>query len=282
MDDSIFIAGAKGQLGTALLEKYPGAKSADIDELDITNKDSVLNYDWSDIKTIINAAGYTNVDGAETEEGRVAAWKVNAQAVSYLAQAAQEHGITLVHISTDYVFDGTKDNHKEDEPFSPLSVYGASKAAGDIVVSSLPKNYLLRTSWVIGEGKNFVRTMLELGKKEINPSVVHDQVGRLTFTSELVKTIDHLLSNGCKFGTYNITNDGSVVSWADITREIFKLAGFSQTVTNTTTAEYYAGKENIAPRPLKSSLDLTKIKSTGLKLNDWQTDLANYIKKELS
>jgi dTDP-4-dehydrorhamnose reductase len=281
MDNTeIFITGANGQLGTALRAQYPGAKFADIDELDITKKDSILNYDWSGIEYILNAAAFTNVDGAETPEGRIAAWKVNAEAVSYLSEVARLHDITLVHISTDYVFDGTKDSHSEDEDFSPLSVYGASKAAGDIAVSLAPKHYVLRTSWVIGEGKNFVLTMLGLGKKDIAPSVVHDQIGRLTFTKELVKAIDLLIKDNHEYGTYNVSNGGEPASWADITRAIFNIAGFEQQVTDTTTAEYFAGKENIAPRPLKSTLDLSKIQKLGFTLTDWHEDLKKYIEQE--
>jgi dTDP-4-dehydrorhamnose reductase len=283
MDDSqIFIVGANGQLGTALRVKYPGAKSADINELDITNKDSVLNFDWSDIKYILNAAAFTNVDGAETEEGRVAAWKVNATAVAYLAEIARKNNIALVHISTDYVFDGTKDPHTETEDFSPLSVYGASKVAGDIAVSLSPRHYILRTSWVIGEGKNFVRTMLELGKKGASPTVVADQIGRLTFTSELVKAIDLLLTKQAEFGTYNVSNGGEAAGWADITRAIFSEAGFELQVTDTTTAEYFAGKNNIAPRPLKSMLDLAKIQTVGFEPIDWRDSLKEYVRKEMN
>lgn len=281
-DSQIFIVGANGQLGTALKAKYPGAQSADIQELDITNADSVANYDWSKIKILLNAAAYTNVDGAETAEGRTAAWNVNASAVGHLVQAALKHGLTMVHVSTDYVFDGTKAPHTEDEPFSPLGVYGQTKAAGDIAVGLLPKHYLLRTSWVIGEGKNFVRTMLELGKKGVNPTVVADQVGRLTFTNQLVRAIDHLLTNQAAYGTYNVSNDGEPASWADITRAIFEAAGYNLTVTDTTTAEYYAGKENIAPRPLRSEFDLAKIQAAGLTLADWREELKNYVKKEIS
>ena len=283
MDEkTIFITGANGQLGTALRRKYPGAQFADIDELDITLEESVNKYDWSNTKIILNAAAYTNVDGAETPEGRVASWKVNAKAVGYLSAIARKNDITLVHISSDYVFDGTKSMHTEDEDLSPLSVYGASKAAGDLVVSTLPQYYILRTSWVIGEGKNFVRTMLEIGKKGINPTVVSDQIGRLTFTSELVRAIDHLLATNQSYGTYNVSNDGESKSWADITRDIFKQAEITATVTNSTTAEYYAGKEGIASRPLQSTLDLTKIKSTGFSTSDWKVDLKKYIEKENS
>lgn len=282
MDDSkIFIVGANGQLGRALQAKYPNARKADINELDITDQDSVKKFDWSGIEIILNAAAYTNVDGAETEEGRRAAWKVNADAVANLVAVAAQKDAILVHISTDYVFDGTKNPHTEDEDFAPLSVYGASKAAGDVAVSLTPKHYILRTSWVIGEGKNFVRTMIELGKKGVSPTVVADQIGRLTFTSELVRAIDHLLITQSEGGTYNVTNEGESASWADISREIFKTAGFDLTVTDTTTAEYFAGKEGIALRPLNSILDLDKIKSTGFKPRDWRDDLTEYIHKEM-
>ena len=281
MDEkTIFITGANGQLGTALRSKYPGARFADIEELDITLEESVNKYDWSNTKVILNAAAYTNVDGAETPEGRVASWKVNAKAVGYLSAIARKNDITLVHISSDYVFDGTKSMHKENEDLSPLSVYGSSKAAGDLIIGTLPKHYVLRTSWVIGEGKNFVRTMLEIGKKGINPTVVSDQIGRLTFTSELVRAIDHLLSTNAPYGVYNISNDGETASWAFITKKIYEIAGLKNTVSETTTDEYFMGKENIAPRPLKSSLDLSKIKSTGFTSIDWESELNRYIEKE--
>ncbi len=273
----IFIIGANGQLGRALQTQYPDAKSADITELDITDQESVRNFDWANVDVILNAAAYTNVDGAETPEGRVAAWNVNARAVSNLARIAARHDTTLVHISTDYVFDGTQTPHTEDELLSPLSVYGQTKAAGDLVVSLVPKHYILRTSWVIGEGKNFVRTMLELGQKGISPTVVSDQIGRPTFTSELVRAIDHLLETHAPFGTYNTSNGGQPASWADLTRAIFAEMGADLNVTDTTTAEYFAGKDGIAPRPLQSTLDLAKIKATGLQLTDWRESLKNYI-----
>lgn len=276
--NNIFIVGANGQLGRALRQQYPEAQFADIDDMDITDRQSVESFDWSGISIVLNAAAFTNVDGAETPEGRVAAWKVNASAVANLTRVCRSHNMTLVHISSDYVFDGTKEPHYESEDFSPLSVYGASKAAGDLLVEQLDKFYLLRTTWVIGEGKNFVRTMLGLAEKNILPTVVHDQIGRLTFTSELVRIIDHLLSTQAPFGTYNATNDGPLESWADITRRIFKLAGRNDlTVTDTTTAEYFAGKNGIAPRPLGSNMSLDKLHSTGFTSCDWTHDLKDYI-----
>lgn len=284
MDDSRFlIIGAHGQLGKALQEKYPNAKAMDRDELDICDKSSIDNFDWSNVTHILNAAAYTNVDGAESEEGRRAAWAVNATSVGNLSQAATKYGLMIIHISTDYVFDGIQNLHTEDETLSPLSVYGASKAAGDIAASQTPKHYILRTSWVIGEGKNFVRTIMSLAEKNISPAVVHDQLGRLTFTSELVRAIDYLLKNECPFGIYNVSNDGDPASWADITRSMFELMGRTDlTVSNTTTAEYFAGKENIAPRPLQSTLDLIKIQSTGFQSTNWRNDLEKYIKGDNS
>ena len=143
MDNSkIFIVGANGQLGTALREQYPGSQFADIAELDITNRASVESFDWSNTDIVLNAAAFTNVDGAETPEGRTAAWKVNATAVAHLVHACRQHNMTLLHISSDYVFDGTNEPHTEDENLSPLSVYGASKAAGDIAVGLLEKHYI--------------------------------------------------------------------------------------------------------------------------------------------
>ncbi len=278
-NETILIIGANGQLGRALQAHYPGAKSADIDTLDITDEDSVTMYDWSGITTILNAAAYTNVDGAETNEGRIAAWKVNAVSTSYLAKIAAARNITMVHISTDYVFDGEISEHTETEPFSPLSVYGSSKAAGDLsVITNVPKFYLIRTSWVVGDGKNFVKTMKELAEKNISPTVVHDQIGRLTFTNELVRAIDFLITKKAVFGIYNVTNEGEPSSWADITREIFTMLGRNDLkVTDTTTESYFEGKQGIAVRPLKSTLNLNKIQSLGFKSVDWKTALKNYI-----
>ncbi|MGH7195570.1 MAG: SDR family oxidoreductase [Candidatus Saccharimonadales bacterium] len=284
MDDSRFvIIGSKGQLGTALREKYPNARAVDADELDITNSEAVNNFDWENVTTILNAAAYTNVDGAETNDGRVAAWRVNAIGPRNLSKIASQKDITLVHISTEYVFDGMAiEPHKEDETPSPLSAYGSAKAAGDLAVSLSPKHYICRTTWLIGEGKNFVRTMLGLGKKGVAPTVVADQIGHLTFTSELVRAIDHLLKTSPAYGTYNVTNSGDPASWADVTRAIFQLGNFNLAVTGTTTAEYYAGKPEAAARPLNGVMNLEKLQQAGFSPNDWHDDLKAYIGKELA
>ena len=275
---AVFITGANGQLGRALQRVFSNATALSRQDLDITNKTAVDSFDWQHGSIIINAAAWTNVDGAETEEGRVASWKVNASAVSNLTRVCRKYDMTMVHISSDYVFDGTKKPHTEDEPLSPLSVYGQSKAAGDLLVEQLDNFYLLRSTWVIGEGKNFVRTMLGLAEKNISPTVVNDQIGRLTFTSELVRIIDHLLSTKAPFGTYNATNDGPLASWADITRKIFELSNHKDLiVSNTTTAEYFANKPGVAPRPLNSDMSLDKLHSTGFQSRNWEEDLRQYI-----
>ncbi len=279
-DSDIFIVGAKGQLGLALQAQYPGAKSADIDQLDITNADSVANFDWSGTKVILNAAAYTNVDGAESPEGSTAAWAVNDQAVGNLVAVATKHDILLVHVSTAYVFDGQKDTYTEADTPNPLGVYAKSKAAGDERVIKAPKHYIVRTDSVIGDGKNFVRTMLGLAERGINPTVVADQIIRPTFTSVLVQSIKFLLDNNAPFGIYNVTNEGPTVSWADFTRAIFTEAGVDSTVTDTTLADYASSKPGIAPRPLYSVLDLAKIEALGFKPNDWRDDLKAYVAKE--
>jgi dTDP-4-dehydrorhamnose 3,5-epimerase len=123
--------------------------------------------------------------------------------------------------------------------------------------------------------------MIGLAQKGINPIVVDDQIGRLTFTSELVRAIDYLLERSCPFGVYNVTNSGNPAAWADIAREIFKIAGYNNTVTGITTAEYYKGKPNIAPRPLNSIMDLDKLHQTEFDSRSWQENLNEYVKKEL-
>lgn len=283
-DSDIFIIGANGQLGTALRTQYPDARFADAGELDITDRKAIEEFDWSDTKYIINAAAYTTVDGAETEDGRRAAWAINADAVANLVAVAAQHDAVLVHISTDYVFDGTQEMHDEDEGFAPLGVYGQTKAAGDIAVSLAPKFYIIRTSWVMGSGNNFVRSIYGLGPKSISPNVVADQFGRPTFTDELVRGIDHLLTTNAAYGTYNLSNGGDVISWADIARQVYEYAGYTEkglTVGDTTAEEYFAGKVS-SPRPVHSGLNLSKIEATGFVSRDWRINLEEYISKELA
>lgn len=276
----VVIIGSKGQLGTALQAVYPSAICVDSDQLDISNIQQVQGFDWSNVGVMLNAAAYTAVDAAETSEGRLTAWAVNAVAVRNLAGVANQYGITLVHISSDYVFDGSEALHTEEESFSPLGVYAQTKAAGDIAASLANKHYIVRTSWVIGQGSNFVRTMSSLADKGVKPQVVNDQIGRLTFTSTLAAGINHLLDKQPLFGTYNLSNDGEATSWAEIAKQVFAMSGASaEDVTSVTTEDYYKDKAGIAARPLQSTLDLSKIKNTGFTPAHWLDELKAYMQQ---
>ncbi len=277
MSKSYFISGANGQLGKALAARYPLATVVDRSEFDITDPASYDSIDWSLYDTFINAAAMTDVDGAETSDGRKLAWAVNASAVALMAETATMHRLTLIHLSSDYVFDGSMNPHTETESYSPLGVYGQSKAGGDLAASTAPKHYILRTSWVIGDGKNFISIMKSLADRDIKPSVVSDQIGRLTFVSTLVETIDHLLSSTAAHGIYNCSNGGDSVSWADIAKLVFEKSGKSaDDVTSVSTKTYYEGKDGIAPRPLQSTLDLSKLQSTGYAPSDWHDAFNSY------
>lgn len=277
----ILVLGADGQLGLALRELYDGDASVEFaarGDFDITNAESYARKNWKNYSAIINAAAYTAVDQAETAEGRAAAWRINVTAVAHLARTAVEQDLTLVHVSSDYVFDGTEADHHEDEPFSPLGVYGQSKAAGDAVVGVVPRHYIVRTSWVIGEGNNFVRTMSSLASRGITPSVVNDQIGRLSFTRDIAAGIRHLLETGAEYGVYNLSNDGEPQSWADIAADVYELSGASSDdVTGVSTEEYFKGKA-AAPRPLNSVLDLSRIKATGFAPVSAAERLKDYLK----
>lgn len=278
----ILVLGADGQLGRALREAYAGARQVEFAtraDVDLASPDSWPVRNWRNYSAIINAAAYTAVDTAETDQGRRDAWAVNVSAVTALAKVAAAHGITLVHVSSDYVFDGTEPLHREEEPFSPLGVYGQTKSAGDAVVSVVPQHYIVRTSWVVGDGGNFVRTMASLAERGISPSVVEDQVGRLTFTEDLAAGIRHLLDAGAPYGTYNLSNTGDPQSWAAIARRIYQLGGRDAgEVAGVSTADYFAGKE-AAPRPLHSSFDLSKIEATGFSPAPIEERLKAYLGK---
>jgi dTDP-4-dehydrorhamnose 3,5-epimerase len=278
----VAVLGASGQVGRALAALLPDAMLLRREDLDIADAGAVRSMDWSQVDVIVNAAAYTAVDTAESPEGRVAAWRANATGVANLARAANHQSKTLVHISSEYVFDGrARGEISEDTPFSPLNVYGASKAAGDAAASLAARHYIFRTSWVIGDGSNFVRTMLSLAAKGIAPSVVSDQIGRLTFADDLAMAIKQLVTTSAPFGTYNVTNGGEPASWADVARAVFELSGrAASNVTNTATAQYFAEKPHAAPRPLNSVLNLGKATALGVSLPHWRTRLHEYIAKE--
>lgn len=288
------VTGSRGQLGLAIrsyveAHHLEGIDFSDIDEFDFSDPKAYESINWNMYGTIINAGAYTAVDKSETTSGRRAAWKANAVGPALLAGVAKEHNITMVHVSSDYVFDGTLKEHDEGESFSPLGVYGQSKAAGDIAVANLPRHYILRSSWVIGQGHNFVKTMMNLSQRvaDVQDSlqtvmVVNDQYGRLTFTDDMVAAIFHLLDHRLPYGAYNLTGSGPVASWADIAEEIFdRTCGNGSAVRPVSTHEYYSSSRvPAAPRPVNSALDLRKIQKTGFSPKDWESSLQLYINQE--
>jgi dTDP-4-dehydrorhamnose reductase len=239
----------------------------------------VRDYRWADVDVVVNAAGWTAVDAAEDPANLAAVRAVNVDAVGYLARAVRTCGATLVHVSSEYVFDGKHEGpHPDDWPPNPLSVYGQSKADGDTQASSVTKHYLVRTTWVVGEGGNFVRTMAGLADRGVCPTVVDDQIGRPTFAADLAAGIAHLVRTRAPFGSYNLTNSGDPVSWADVAAAVFEARGRSASdVGRTSSEKYFADKPRAAVRPLNSVLDLSKITASGFAPRDWRPALTEYL-----
>lgn len=275
------ILGAGGQLGRALQRRFPDAVALDRTQLDISDPAAVRDHRWAGVDLVLNAAAWTAVDAAEDPAHHAAVRAANADSVGYLARAVRTCGATLVHVSTEYVFDGRHDGpHPEDWPAHPLSVYGRSKADGDVHAGHVTKHYVVRTTWVVGEGGNFVRTMAGLADRGISPAVVDDQIGRPTFTDDLAAGIGHLVDTGAPFGTYNLTNDGDPASWADVAAAVFEARGRSaDDVTRVSTADYFADKPGTAARPLNGVLDLSRIKAAGFAPRDWRTALDEYLSR---
>ena len=273
------IVGANGQLGRALQKQFPDAVALDRSKLDVTDPAAVRDFRWADVDVVLNAAAWTAVDAAEEPANLAAVRAANVDAVGYLARAVRTSGATLVHISSEYVFDGKHEGpHPEDWPPNPLSVYGQSKADGDAQATAVTKHYLVRTTWVVGDGGNFVRTMAGLADRGVSPTVVDDQIGRPTFTADLADGIAHLLRTQAPHGTYNLTNGGDPASWADVAAAVFAARGRSaDDVGRTSTAEYFADKPQAAVRPLNSVLDLAKITAAGFPPRDWRTALEEYL-----
>ena len=273
----ILVTGANGQLGRALRAEFgdhPWIEYATRADLDLTAGGLAAARRWRDYSTIINAAAYTRVDLAETPEGRRAAWAANVTAVAALARLSIAHGLTLVHISSDYVFDGTKDGaYTTEDAVSPLGVYGQTKAAADAIVSVVPRHYIVRTSWVVGDGRNFVTAMTELARRGVDPRVVDDQTGRLTMASDIAATIRELLRSSAPFGIHNVTSAGEPGTWYDIAREVFRLTGHDpDRVTSVRTDEYDATADGpLADRPRNSVLETSVLTAT------WRQRLEQYV-----
>jgi dTDP-4-dehydrorhamnose 3,5-epimerase/reductase len=271
------VIGASGQLGLELARVLPGVDAVTRNQLDLQDPVGMESFPWRRYDTVVNAAAFTAVDAAETAEGRRTAWSVNASAVGRLAGLAARHGFTLVQLSTDYVFDGTLQVHGEDEPFSPLSVYGQTKAAGDALVATHERHYVVRTSWLVGQGANFVTTLARLADQGTSPSVVDDQLGRLTFTTDLARGVAHLLATTAPYGTYNLSSSGRVVSWAEIAAAVFEARDRDPSDVRRVPTREYNRDRAAAPRPRHSTLDLAKIEATGFVPADGDEALAAYL-----
>lgn len=282
----ILVVGANGQLGRELVKQLEASGTPYMattrENLDVADPASWQDsFRWRSFSAIVNAAAYTAVDAAETAEGRTAAWAANASGVAALAAVAREANIPFVQVSTDYVFDGSLPLGQEygvDSALAPLGVYGQSKAAGEAAAAVAPRHYIVRTSWVMGDGKNFVEIMKSLAERGIDPAVVADQYGRPTFTEDLAGAILHLLASGADYGTYHVTNTGDVVTWADIAKAVFATTGHdADRVKPTSTAEYFANAEVFAPRPTNSALNLSRIIEAGFTPRNHQQALTEYL-----
>ena len=282
----IIVTGCNGQLGRAINQIY--AKETDIElvntdvfqgdgitPLDITNVDEVLKL-AREVKpyAIINCAAHTNVDKCETDVDN--AYKINAIGPRNLSIAATETGAKLMHISTDYVFPGTENKAlTEFDPVGPNSMYGKTKLAGENFVRDFAQNYfIIRTAWLYGDGKNFVKTMLRLAETHDQVGVVKDQFGTPTSATELAKAIHYLLPSE-NYGTFHGTCEGSC-SWAAFAAEIFRLAGKATKVNYITTEEFGSPTK----RPAYSILDNYMLRlTTDFKFADWHDAIAEYMGK---
>lgn len=279
----IIVTGCNGQLGKAVNEYYKGSNeyelvNTDVAELDITNIEAVMKF-VGDVKpyAIINCAAHTNVNACETQEDL--AFKINAIGPRNLAIASKEFGAKLIHISTDYVFAGDNDHpYREYDEVAPQSAYGRTKLQGERFVQQFADKYfIVRTAWLYGDGKNFVKTMLGLGKTNDTVRVVGDQVGSPTSAKELAKAIGVLVPSD-NYGIFHGTCEG-VCSWADFTEEFYRLAGLTTKVEHITTDEY----PTPAKRPAYSVLDNYMFSSTtDFKFADWKDAIKEYMESGLA
>ena len=277
----ILVTGSNGQLGSEMVALQPQEThhqwfNLDINELDITDKNAVEQFVVNNkIDGIINCAAYTNVDKAE--EDVALCYKVNRDAPQYLAQAIEKVGGFIIHISTDYVFDGTNNiPYTEQDKPNPVTIYGKSKIEGEqYVCESCKQHIIIRTAWVYSSyGKNFVKTMIKLGEEKPSLGVIFDQIGSPTYARDLAKAIITIVNQGIKPGIYNFSNEG-VISWYDFTKHIHQLANITSCkVAPIHTADY----PTLAQRPHFSVLDKTKIKNTyNLEIPYWRDSLEECI-----
>lgn len=290
----VLVTGVKGQLGydvvNELTKRNHTAIGVDIEEMDITDKEAVdslvheVNPD-----AVIHCAAWTAVDAAEDAENIEKVRQVNALGTSYIAEVCKDLDIKMMYISTDYVFDGqgTTPWEADCHDYAPLNVYGKTKLEGELAVANtLDKYFIVRIAWVFGEnGKNFIKTMLNIGKKLDTLKVVSDQIGTPTYTYDLARLLVDMIETE-KYGYYHATNEGGYISWYDFAKEIFRQAyelGYTEyseerlSVLPVTTAEYGASK---ATRPFNSRLNKSKLATNGFEaLPTWQDALNRYLQK---
>lgn len=278
----ILVTGSKGQLGRELCETLNLINDVQVighdrDTLDITNWSELLQ-EIESIRpnVIINAAAYTNVDGCETDYN--GAYAVNVIGARNVARAAQILGAKVIHISTDFVFDGNKGaSYFEYDATNPLSVYGKTKLAGEWAVRNECRNhFIIRTSWLYGKyGNNFVKTMIKIGKQNDEIKVVTDQIGSPTYATDLVDVIQKCLYSDA-FGVYHFSNKGNC-SWNEFAKEIFFQMKMNTVVKDTTSVEFIRP----ATRPAFSVMDTDMIQaSLEIEIKSWQESLASFIESE--
>ncbi len=275
----ILVTGCNGQLGRAVNEQYAGNENVelintDVDQLDITNVDDVLKM-VRGVKpdVILNCAAHTNVNLCESQQDL--AYRINAIGPRNLSIAAADVDAKMVQVSTDYVFAGDGNRpYTEFDPTDPQSMYGATKLAGEQFVQQLAKRcFIIRTAWLYGDGKNFVKTMLQLSENNDKVRVVGDQLGTPTSAAELARMIKYLIPTD-NYGIFHGTCEG-VCSWADFTKEIFRLAGKKTEVEYITTDEF----PTPAKRPAYSVLENYMLKlTTDYSFAQWEDAIAEYMK----
>ena len=291
----VFVTGVGGQLGYDVMNEL-AARGYECYGSDVLPKEKITlpyNYIQLDITkqedvekvigqlapdAVVHCAAWTAVDAAEEEEKKPKVIAINAMGTQYIAKACKKIDCKLVYISTDYVFngEGTEPWQADCKEYDPLNVYGMSKLLGEKAVAEiLSKYFIVRIAWVFGQnGNNFIKTMLNVGKKYDTLRVVNDQVGTPTYTFDLARLLVDMLETE-KYGYYHATNEGGYISWYDFACEIFKQAGYSTKVLPVTTAEYGLSKAN---RPFNSRLDKSKLVLNGFKpLPDWKDALKRYL-----
>lgn len=281
----VLVTGVKGQLGydvvNELEKRGHTAIGVDVAEMDITDKDAVNRVlDEVMPDAVIHCAAWTAVDAAEDEENISKVHAVNADGTRNIAEACKRLNCKMMYISTDYVFDGQGvEPWKPDcKNYKPLNVYGETKLEGELAVAELLQKYfIVRIAWVFGlNGKNFIKTMLSVGKTHNTVRVVNDQIGTPTYTYDLARLLVDMIETE-KYGYYHATNEGGYISWYDFAVEIYRQAGYATKVVPVTTAEYGLSK---ARRPFNSRLDKSKLIENGFKpLPDWKDALRRYLKE---